>query len=475
MAEITILDCYTDEPSGLGVPPYIGTYPRYLAGYYYSKGYEVNYMTIDDLRKLFFQKSKGLKTDIRQYNFSENALIKGKLIAIIGVHTPGKYLSALPGTIHELTQILEHLKIKDVEITGPAIFGTQLEGGKFSEKKSNFNYHDYNFSYNDIKKFSILGAKILSQIKGLRIAEIETAKGCKSGQCSFCLEPIKSCFEIRSQQDIIDEITSLYNNGCRYFRLGKQTDFYVIDKPVLLLKTIREKFPDIKVLHIDNVNPNSVLADKKNNNDITKAIVKYCTEGNIAAFGVESFDKDVIKKNLLNSTPETVYQAVKILNEFGKESGANGMPKYLPGLNIILGLGDESKKTFQENFDWLKRMLDENLFLRRINIRQVSIFPGTLMEKIGNKSLKKNRKYYYSFREKIRNQIDFLMLAKVIPIGTILKEVRMEVHDGNTTFGRQMGSYPIIVGVKQKLELHKFYSVKVTAHMLRSITGEVYE
>ncbi len=25
----TILDCYTDEASGLGVPPYLGTYPRY--------------------------------------------------------------------------------------------------------------------------------------------------------------------------------------------------------------------------------------------------------------------------------------------------------------------------------------------------------------------------------------------------------------------------------------------------------------
>src|SRR3989338_6461141 len=28
----TILDCYTDEPSGLGVPPYLITYPRYIAG-----------------------------------------------------------------------------------------------------------------------------------------------------------------------------------------------------------------------------------------------------------------------------------------------------------------------------------------------------------------------------------------------------------------------------------------------------------
>ena len=28
-----VLDCYTDEPAGLGVPPYLGTYPRYIAGW----------------------------------------------------------------------------------------------------------------------------------------------------------------------------------------------------------------------------------------------------------------------------------------------------------------------------------------------------------------------------------------------------------------------------------------------------------
>ena len=43
---ITILDCYTDEPSGLGVPPYLGTYPRYLLGLYPNS----LYLTIDDLR-----------------------------------------------------------------------------------------------------------------------------------------------------------------------------------------------------------------------------------------------------------------------------------------------------------------------------------------------------------------------------------------------------------------------------------------
>ena len=49
---ITILDCYTDEPAGLGVPPYLGTYPRYLYGLLKQQG-EVRYITIDDLRLHF--------------------------------------------------------------------------------------------------------------------------------------------------------------------------------------------------------------------------------------------------------------------------------------------------------------------------------------------------------------------------------------------------------------------------------------
>jgi len=45
-----IIDCFTDEPSGFGAPPFIGIHSRYLMGSLISKGYDVNYTTIDDLR-----------------------------------------------------------------------------------------------------------------------------------------------------------------------------------------------------------------------------------------------------------------------------------------------------------------------------------------------------------------------------------------------------------------------------------------
>ena len=67
------------------------------------------------------------------------------------------------------------------------------------------------------------------------------------------------------------------------------------------------------------------------------------------------------------------------------------------------------------------------------------------------------------------------MLKRVAPAGNILRNVRMEIYDGNTTFGRQIGTYPLIVGVKGRYEIRKFYDLKVTGHMLRSITGEIID
>jgi radical SAM superfamily enzyme with C-terminal helix-hairpin-helix motif len=480
---ITILDCYTDEPAGLGVPPYLGTYPRYIAGSLDN----VNYITIDDLRFLKYynleEKKKEIshKTNIKIYNLTKNiSNIKElldnttRLIVILGVHTPGKYLSAIPGTLKEVTSLIKDLDCEKV-LTGPAIFGTQSEGGKFFEQ-TNLDIFDrtdnFDFNYNEIKEYAIKGADIIKQIPQKRIIEIETARGCsRTKGCSFCTEPLKHKMEFREKKDIIKEIKAFYNNGCRYFRLGKQSDFYMYPD-IDILRDIRKAFPKIEVLHIDNVNPLSVLSKK--GTQITKAITKYCTEGNIAAFGVESFDKTVYEQNNLNCEPIGTYEAIKILNKYGAERGNNGMPKFLPGINLLFGLKGETKNTHKENMLWLNKILKNNLLLRRINIRQVSIFEGTeLYNTVGNKFIKKNKKYYWKWRNEIRQNIDLPMLKKLTPEGIILKNAKAEIYDGNTTFCRQIGTYPLIIGVKERLELNKFYNLKVTQHMLRSVTAVV--
>ena len=70
-----IIDCYTDEPAGLGVPPFLGTYPRYIAGSMDTMPY---YLTIDDLRlyrkysSVVPDTKKSQRTDISVYNLTKN-------------------------------------------------------------------------------------------------------------------------------------------------------------------------------------------------------------------------------------------------------------------------------------------------------------------------------------------------------------------------------------------------------------------
>jgi len=504
---ITILDCYTDEPAGLGVPPYIGTYPRYVAGAVLETKNQVFYLTIDDLRKHKVQKQnkkikEPKKTNIKIKNLSKNfnqieqILKKTKILIIIcGIHTPGKYLSALPGTIAEVSALVKDLKCFKI-LSGPAAHsGSGLYGGKLAAKipqgifdliipdiefklkeliKNNFT-QDVQISpkYKDLKKIAVLGSAIVKQhpdYPNFTISEIETSRGCprKTG-CSFCTEPLKySILERRKTEDIVEEVKALHKHGIKYFRLGKQTCFYSYGTSQEIEQLLKNCRKYAKILHIDNANPAMVTEEK------TKAIVKYCTEGNVAAFGVESFDPVVVKKNNLNSTPEQAYKAVEIINKYGADKGLNGMPKFLPGINLLYGLIGETKKTHEENLAWLTRILDDNLLLRRINIRQVVAFPGTLLYRVcGNKIIKKNKRYYWSWRKEIREKIDHEMLKRLVPENIILKNIRTEIWDGNTTFGRQIGTYPLIVGIKQKLELNKFINIKVVDYMLRSVVGEM--
>ncbi|MFH0874409.1 MAG: radical SAM protein [archaeon] len=478
----TILDCYTDEPSGLGVPPFLGTYPRYIYGKLLLEGNSVSYITIDDMRFLQRYKEKSedkAKTNIWIYNRTRDIKpIISKtdvFIVISGVHVPGKYLSAIPGTLREVIDLIKDLPCKKI-LTGPAAteFGTSVEGGKFAERQDLSIFEevipDYVHNYSEIAKASVAGAKIIDEIPYHVIAEIETARGCKkSVPCSFCTEPLKNCFEKRNPKDIVDEVIALNKKGIKHFRLGKQSDFFTIDTTDMeyILKTIRASC-DIETLHIDNCDPAMATEEK------IKLIVKYCTEGNVAALGVETFDCVVVKANFLNSNPAMALKAIRLINKYGSAKGENGMPKFLPGINIIFGLINESRNTHVENMKYFSSILDEGLLLRRINIRQVAIYKGTAIEKTaGNKFIKKNKKYYWKWRHEIRQKIDNPMLARLAPIGAILKKVRMEVHDGNTTFGRQVGTYPLIIGVTKKLELKKEYNIKVTGHMLRSITGEI--
>ena len=66
------------------------------------------------------------------------------------------------------------------------------------------------------------------------------------------------------------------------------------------------------------------------------------------------------------------------------------------------------------------------------------------------------------------------MLQRLVPFGTVLKDVYLELNDGNTTFGRQIGSYPLLIGIPYKLDTEQFVDVIVTEWGFRSVTGITY-
>jgi len=509
--KVVIIDGYNDEPAGLGVPPYLDVYARYAAGAIWlcNSKTRVYYYTIDEIRK----------------NFTEYLRIINKadiVIVLGGVCVPGKYLGGNPITKSEILK-LGFLLNKPIKILGGPVarYGFSGEGGKRAYKieeienlyqivvrgdievvltellTENLNIDNVNpnlrrNNYDLVREVSIRGARIVKDHPsyGLNlICEIETYRGCPRfivGGCSFCVEPLWGMPIFRPIKHIVEEIFTLYSLGVKHFRIGRQPDIYsylaegigekefprpnpeAIKK---LFEGIRNSAPDIETLHIDNVNPGTIANYPEESREITKIIIQYHTPGDVAAMGIESADPNVIKANNLKVEPEDAFKAIKIINEVGARRGWNGLPELLPGINFVYGLIGEREETYILNFEFMKKVLDEGLLVRRINIRQCIPLPGTKMWDVGEKIIKKHKHYFKFYKEKMRREIDRPMLKKILPRFSILKKVFIESTNKNLTYGRQVGSYPILVVIPFKYVINKFVDAIIIGHGYRSVLG----
>lgn len=513
MVSCIIIDGYVDEPTCLGVPPYISPYPRYTAGALYQakKQTRLMYLTIDQLRDKPEMTSQLQKTDI--------------IIVIAGTTVPGRYLSGYPASPKELIRFLQPLQRPLKILAGPAAqHGFGMTGGKKAYETTmvssafdlivpgDIEQVIYNLIKNRLKlddvdvnqcrtsaaeigSFAVTGASLVKMHPNYPkyiIAEIETYRGCSrtiTGGCSFCTEPHKGPPDFRPIKDILNEIKALYQHGIRHFRLGKQPcifsyqakdseryEFPMPNPEIIqkLFQGIRTVAPNLKTLHIDNANPGVIARFPQQCKDIAKTIIKHHTSGDVAAFGVESVDPTVIKANNLKAHPDEILNAIKLLNKIGSKRGTNGLPELLPGINFVFGLQGETKKTFQLNYDFLKTIQEKNLLVRRINLRQVIPLPKTKMYAFGEKNIKKHKQHFHHFKQQTKTQIEQPLLKKLVPTNTILTNVYTETYDGNLTLARQLGSYPLLVGIPGKYPLHEFYNVKIIDHGYRSITGLPY-
>ncbi|MCU4140852.1 MAG: Radical SAM superfamily enzyme with C-terminal helix-hairpin-helix motif [Methanophagales archaeon] len=482
--KVGILDGYVDEPSCLGVPPYISPYPRYIWGMLkHLRADLCGYFTIDEFRKDGKVREKLSECDI--------------LIVIAGAVVPGKYLGGVPLSKRELPRVacgrmnilvgpltLELTKNEREELHQFEIVEFPFEERLF-ELLCNIFHTDAEF---DLNEFALRGAEVVRFHPEFPhvICEMETYRGCYWSKCSFCVERFQR-FMMREPKCVLAEFERLYSLGVRHFRLGRQTDFltYMADFNEDFPKPEPEKMrsfheaiwrlcPEIKTLHLDNINPKTIAMHPEESRAVLKTIVRFQTAGNVAVFGMETADERVVRANNLAAMPEEVLFAVEMVNSLGRERGANGMPKFLPGLNFVTGLKGETKETYEKNYEFLNMLLERNLLLRRINIRQVKILPGTPMAEFGYKNVRKHKKYFKIFKRKVREYVDREMLRRILPLGTVLRDLRCEVRKGKVTFARQFGSYPLLVGIIGEYERNNYVNAKVIDYGMRSITAIEY-
>jgi radical SAM superfamily enzyme with C-terminal helix-hairpin-helix motif len=508
---VALVDGYVDEPTCLGVPPYVSIYPRYIAGAVWTKApkAEILYHTIDQVRDSF---------EAAQHLWSKTDLI----ILIAGMIVPGKYVGGTPISVREARELFSEPVLEDIPkmLVGPwARFGCGLEGGKLAlssdvlsppfdyivtgdpelviaevlesgETLETVNPDLTRKDAGEIEDFIKKGVSIVQQHPGYSrnhiICEIESYRGCPrflTGGCSFCVEPSYGPPQQRTPSAIAKEIQALYEVGIKAFRIGHQADLFTYGSKEMsevefptpnpdaiedLFSRVRLGAPDLDVLHIDNVNPGTIARHPQESKRVAKSIMKHHTAGDVAAFGVESTDPEVIRRNNLKADVDEVVEAVRILNEVGGTREPWGLPHLLPGVNLLYGLPGESKKTLEHNMDFLKQILDEGLIVRRINVRQVIGLPGTHLKQGTGKKIKRNQ--FFRHREEIRETIDTEMIKRVAPHGTVIQSVFVDGETGNSLLLRPLGTYPLLCHMPRGTADSAPKDVFVVDHGPRSLT-----
>ncbi len=508
-----ILDGYEDEPAAFGVPPYVGFHIRYVCGVFEQHKIDYTYMTIDQWRLTSQQERQEVLRTTEGF------------VCIAGAVVPGRYIRGTPISRKESTELIRLLP-RDI----PALFGGwAVRGWKqqgWLPLRSNLflAVQDTDATLNQFLKngtwkherrnaeewttWAQLGATSKAvthhpdlgtdEKKGPLTYEVEVYQGCvrfKRG-CKFCIEPKKGIPIWRTPDDIIREVKLAHDSGVQHVRLGGMTDTYTymaegvkdLEYPIpnpepiaQLLHGLRED-DRLGILHTDNGNPSIIAENIEPSTEITKTLVETLSDGAVLSFGLESADPNVHAANWLNCDAQQLKSALRLINEYGRGRGERGLPKLLPGLNFIAGLNGERPETYDMNLNLLRELRNEGLLLRRINIRQVE---GEGFQEIPQSEFKQ-------FKSAVRETIDTPLLQELFPLGHVLRDVHWETHDGRTrlpvhlteehtgnsihgraglTFGRQIGAYPILIGVPYHIPLESSSNIMITGHGARSITG----
>lgn len=496
-----VFDGYVDEPACLGVPPYISPYVRYCAGVLRYFNYDIAYCTCDQWRE--------------DRSAIEDVMTRADIIVIIaGLTVPGRYRGGSPLLLSELQSIAGLRRKGLIFLGGPIVAGYAMQGGRNALKldledidclvtgdveEVLFRYLSKGEIVPNLKRRGYDGVNVWSRLGSEAVklhpwypwimAEMELSRGCDriGAHCSFCTEGKSGIFEERSTEGILEEMESLYRSGVRAFRFGRCSNILTyhgiasqkgrMPNPRALeelYRGSRQACPNLTVLHTDNANPRTIADFPDQSAEAISVISKYDTEGDVLSFGIESLDPFVKKINNLKVDFDEAIFAVRLVNEVGGwRPTPRSLPKVLPGLNFLVGLAGDTDKALELNAAFLKQILNEGLAVRRINIRKPMVFEGALLKDLLSTCPSRvKEKHYKKWKEWVRDEIDRAFLQRVAPLGCILKNVLIEEKSGKLSFGRQLATYPLLVGiVDETLRPGDVITTSVVDYGRRSVTG----
>ncbi|HJJ39604.1 MAG TPA: radical SAM protein, partial [Methanocorpusculum sp.] len=90
-----------------------------------------------------------------------------------------------------------------------------------------------------------------------------------------------------------------------------------------------------------------------------------------------------------------------------------------------------------------------------------------------NNTIGKYDKEFRAFKTDVRENFDSPMMERVFPAGTVFDDVLIEVS-GPVSFGRQMGTYPILIGIPEKIPVGAVVKAAAVSYGQRSLTALQY-
>jgi len=490
---VAIVDGYVDEPSQLGVPPYIGYQIRLLYGAVLAGGGIPKYTSIDTWRK-----TRTLpEADV--------------YIILAGAVVPGRYARGMPINEREAVSIA-HSTEAPVHLCGACArygFGSRTDSrgstggsGRMGAASTIFTSVikkdpemfvldlvsgkepvDRKGTYAEREPLFKAGAACIQHHDDHPeplLVEVELGRGCPryvTGGCSFCMEPGFGTPVYREVKDVLSEMKALSKAGATRFRLGGISDIFSFrsspgedrERPIpnpkawsKLLKGIHKVVSDLEVLHVDNANPAVMGAHPEESEEIVELLVDYCTAGNVLSLGLESADPAVAEVCNLNSTPDEVLDIIDMVTEMGGEVGDNGFPKLLAGVNLLWGLKGSTRETQEHDLDFLEDIIDSEAMVRRVNVRQVMYTDPKAMRK-------RRSKGFGTFKEDVRELFDKPMLERVFPKGRILRHLWVEGKWEGRYWCRNVGTYPLLCGSLFPLPEASWVDVMITDQGRRTL------